>query len=212
MTPEETTMIARTHVIDPDYRRRALVARELHALQYHAEIYEDIEEFRKSRADSGLVFVADGGNGRGPVETTQDVRAEGATLPIVAYSSEPKTERIVAAMLAGALDYLAWPFEPGALNLTFHRLATEGQRKLQMKERRFDARARVARLSLRELQVLSQLVMGQSNKRIALALDISPRTVEIHRANVLRKIDAKSVADAVRLALYAGLEDDLPLA
>jgi two-component system response regulator FixJ len=75
-------------------------------------------------------------------------------------------------------------------------------------ERGADARARTAVLSPREKEVLSQLVEGKSNKGIALALDISPRTVEIHRANMMRKLNAQSIADAVRLALYAGPEDD----
>jgi FixJ family two-component response regulator len=184
------------------------VARELHARQYHAEIYEDVDEFRRSGADGDLVFAADEDAGRGLSKTVESVRATGAVVPVVAYSSEPKTERVVAAMLAGALDYLAWPFEPAALDLTFQRLATQGERQLQEMERRADARARTAVLSPREKEVLSQLVEGKSNKGIALALDISPRTVEIHRANMMRKLNAQSIADAVRLALYAGPEDD----
>ncbi|HTK73197.1 MAG TPA: LuxR C-terminal-related transcriptional regulator [Croceibacterium sp.] len=201
-------MIARIHVIDSDYRRRARVARELHDRHFHAEIYEDVDEFRRSGADGDLVFAADDESGFGPSRTMRAVQASGTTLPIVAYASEPKAERIVAAMLAGALDYLAWPFEPGALEVTFDRVVSESEQRSQASQRRADACARTAVLSRREKEVLLQLVAGKSNKGIAMALEISPRTVEIHRSNMMRKLNARSVADAVRLALYAGLEDE----
>lgn len=201
-------MIARIHVIDPDYRRRAQVARALHDRHCHAEIYEDVNEFRQSYSDGDVIFAADDGNGEGRSETVQAVHASGAALPIVAYASEPKLEKVVAAMLSGALDYLSWPFEPAALDLTFRRLTAEGEQRSQQERRLAHARAKVDSLSRREREVLSHLVKGLSNKGIGEALTISPRTVEIHRANMMRKLNARSASDAVRIALYAGLEEE----
>lgn len=75
-------------------------------------------------------------------------------------------------------------------------------------ERHLDAVKAVERLSTRELEVLIGLVRGASNKAIGRALGISPRTVEIHRSNLKRKLGAASTADLVRIGIYAGIDDD----
>ena len=123
------------------------------------------------------------------------------------YSDEPSPEKIVNAMLEGALDYLQFPFEPKLLDTAVARLSSEGERRAEQDRRRAHAKAAVEELSARELEVLASMVQGNSNKEIAQELGISPRTVEIHRGNMMRKLRARSTSDAIRLAVYAGLDE-----
>ncbi|MXP40924.1 helix-turn-helix transcriptional regulator [Altererythrobacter soli] len=193
------------HVIDPDFRRRAHIAYELLQRNIHAEVYEDVEEFGARNPDEGAVLAVDN-----PAHC--DARAliqilEGAgRLPVAVYSEEPSPARIVNAMLAGALDYLQFPFEDRLLDKAVERLTNEGDRRAEQACRRAEAKAAVEELSARELQVLVSMVQGNSNKEIAQTLGISPRTVEIHRGNMMRKLKARSSSDAIRMAVYAGLD------
>jgi two-component system response regulator FixJ len=113
-------------------------------------------------------------------------------------------------MREGAMDYLAWPFEPGLFQDTLRRLSEEGDRQRRIERARADARGRVEQLTGRERDVLVALLDGNSNKQIAALLDLSPRTVEIYRKNVMRKFDAKSTSEAVRIGIYADLWEAPP--
>jgi FixJ family two-component response regulator len=201
-------MLHRINVIDPDVRRRANVARQLMARGLHAEIFEDIEEFAHSGAVSGIVFMSD--DSVEPIgEAIAAVRnASNAILPIVFYAEDPDPELVVDAIRDGALDYLRWPFTGRLLDKVFRRVASEG-RSLERQSRQNQARAKVQELSGRETSVLELLIQGLPNKEMARALGISPRTVEIHRANMMGKLRAKSTSEAVRIGLYAGVDDDL---
>jgi len=206
-------MVAKVHLIDPDYRRRARISRELAARNSHAEIYEDLDEFDRCGASEGYLFVAEeatGGRGRRDIASL--VNSDRAALPLVVYAHQPTAPQIVTAMLAGALDYLEWPFNPGDLDAAFRRLASEGQRKAEQQRLRAAARAKVNSLTRREREVLIQMVEGLSNKEIGVVLKISPRTVEIHRGNMMQKLGALSASDAVRIALYAGVDQSFHLA
>jgi two-component system response regulator FixJ len=135
-----------------------------------------------------------------------DGQAEVA-LPVGAYAEEPSSSDVVEAMLAGALGYLKWPFDERELNVTLKRVSNEAARTLNRRRAVCDATSRVNALSRREKQVLTGLIGGLSNRAIAQTLAISPRTVEIHRSNMMNKLRARSVADAVRVGLYAGLDE-----
>lgn len=203
----ETPMRSHIHIIDSDLRRRARVSHELLRLNLHAEIYENVDEFSSQAPKSGLIFAADNAIGESPIEIIELLEAKGRRLPIAMYSEAPSPEKIVKAMLDGALDYLQWPFDPALLDNAIERLTVEGERRAQQYVRRAKARALIDELSPREMDVLNSLVNGNANKETAQELGISPRTVEIHRGNMMRKLNARSPSDAVRLALYAGLDD-----
>ena len=195
------------HVIDPDFRRRARISHELMRRDFHAEIYEDLEEFGSRIPDEGTVLAIDDParcDARGLMELLEGT---GRRLPVAMYSDEPSPEKIVNAMLEGALDYLQFPFEPKLLDTAVARLSSEGERRAEQDRRRAHAKAAVEELSARELEVLASMVQGNSNKEIAQELGISPRTVEIHRGTMMRKLRARSTSDAIRLAVYAGLDE-----
>jgi len=195
------------HIIDPDFRRRARISYELTQRNFHAEIYEDLEEFGSRIPDAGTVFAADVPERCDARELIEILHGNGKKLPVAMYSETPSPEKIVRAMLEGVLDYLQFPFEPGLLDNAVARLSSEGQRRAEQEGRRAQAKAAIEELSARELEVLSSMVRGNSNKETAQELGISPRTVEIHRGNMMRKLKARSTSDAIRLAVYAGLDE-----
>lgn len=197
------------HVIDPDFRRRASISRELIRLDLHPEIYESVFEFGTQVPKSGMILASDDAARSELPELIEMLDATGRRLPVAMYSNEPSPEKIVQAMLNGALDYLQWPFQPELLHTAVDRLHAEGKRRAEQDRRRAHSRALVEALSPRELEVLSLVVLGNANKEIAEELGISPRTVEIHRSNMMRKLNARSTSDAVRVALYAGIDEEL---
>jgi FixJ family two-component response regulator len=199
-------MGVRIHVIDHDSRRRASIAREFLGRGFHAEIYEDLTEFKDRMPSGGYVFAHDDNDHCDPKHLRELMGDQEIPLPVTFYSSEPAPERIVQAMQLGAWDYLKWPFDAKLLDSSLRTLAAVGDRLIGEHRRRLDARAKVERLTAREKDVLKLMVQGYANKNIAMELDISPRTVEIHRGNMMRKLQGNTTSDAVRIALYAGLD------
>ncbi len=133
----------------------------------------------------------------------------GIWLPLIAFDAQPRPGRIVDAIKAGALDYLSLPLDPERFARCLARIEKEAELFGQARRRMIEARDRISSLSTREREVLDWLAEGSSNKVIARELDISPRTVEIHRANMMSKLGARHAAEAVRLKLEAKLEPQL---
>lgn len=178
-------------------------------LGYHAEVYGDLAELARHRPAEGVVFVRDDvASGVNAVLSTMG--DAGISLPLVAASEEPTLARAVAAVKAGAIDYLALPFETDDLKAALIRLRHEIASYIVKRSRLVAARNSLAELSMREREVLDRLSRGFSNKEIARDLSISPRTVEIHRANMMVKLGAKHVAAAVRLMLDAKMDEAEP--
>lgn len=203
---EKRTVI---HVVDADPRNRAALARSIFELGHHAEVYEDALELISHMPRHGIVLAHDDAPVGGIAGLVDRMADSGAWLPIIAMEAEPDIERVVAAMRAGAFDYLAQPPEPGALEAAIARVTKEASVQADQRRRALDARSRIAMLSTREREVLDRLAQGSSNKAIARDLDISPRTVEIHRSNMMDKLGARHAAEAVRLRLEASMGDRL---
>lgn len=126
-------------------------------------------------------------------------------IPVIVMTGYGDVPLAVRAMRAGALDFIEKPFD-GEQILADVRNALAMSRKLQSRiSAAHAAGAHIALLTPREREVLEQLVAGRSNKVIAHALGISPRTVEIHRAHLMEKMQARTLSDLVRLALAAGV-------
>lgn len=139
--------------------------------------------------------------------------SEREILPIIMLTDDVEVSRAIEVMRAGALDLVQHPFEPILLDESLKR-ALSFRRKCQKLESVTQiARTLLARLTAREWEVLNCLIAGCSNKVVASQLGISPRTVEVHRARVIEKLEAGSLVDLVRIALAAGIEPpgfDLP--
>jgi two-component system response regulator FixJ len=129
--------------------------------------------------------------------------------PVIIMTGHGDIPMAVKAMKLGATDFIEKPFDPGKM-LTAVRSALSNQRPDHAGKPATDPdlQRKLGRLTPRERDVLEHLVAGRSNKEAALKLGISPRTVEIHRARLMEKMAATSLAQLVRLALEAGIGPD----
>jgi FixJ family two-component response regulator len=190
-------------LIDGNFRRRASLTHALAGSSVHVEPFEDIYEITMRWPRGGAILVAD----EGPAvdELIDHMTDHGEWLPVIAFSEGPDTGQVVRAVLAGALDYLEWPCDTAriltAIELAESAAASIGS--LRLREAR--ARSRVQKLTRREREVLEGVADGLSNRLIGERLSISPRTVEIHRANMLTKMGANHTSEAIRIAIEASL-------
>lgn len=196
------------HILDGDSARRAQLARLAFAAGHHAEIYASAEELLTHAPSTGLVLAHDEPVGEGIPRLIAAMMHAGHWLPVIAISDAPETSAVVRAIKAGALDYLAMPSQIAPLNEAVAGAGREADTYRAQRARAAEARQRISRLSSREREVLDRLAEGCSNKAIARDLDISPRTVEIHRMKMMGKLGARHAAEAVRLRIEAtGLEE-----
>ncbi len=191
------------HCLDSSSRVRADLARTILGLGYHAEVYANLEELTNCRPENGLIIAKDQMETGGIPELARRLRAADILLPIVGYSEEPAISQSVAALKAGALDYLALPSDMARLEEILGDLVGEANALMEALRVISDARKRLDKLSPRERDVVDRLALGMTNKEIARELGISPRTVEIHRANMKQKLGARHSAEAVRLHITA---------
>jgi FixJ family two-component response regulator len=194
------------HFVEPESRVRAELARVAFGLGHHAEVYADTEELLAHPPAEGVLALHDDGRPDGIAEALDRLTREGVWLPLLAMDHAPRTRQVVAAIKAGALDFLPLPLAPARLAQALAAIEGEAQAHAEARMRMMEARDRIARLSQREREVLDWLTEGNSNKTIARELAISPRTVEIHRANMMSKLGARHAAEAVRLRLEARLD------
>ena len=127
-------------------------------------------------------------------------------LPVIVMTGHGDVPLAVEAMKAGAIDFIEKPFDDEILLSAIRSALARRARDSERDARRAAIRDRVQRLSEREGEVLERLVAGKVNKVIAYELGISPRTVEIYRANVMTKMQADSLSDLVRMVLVEGAE------
>jgi two-component system response regulator FixJ len=132
----------------------------------------------------------------------QALKGRGPLPPVIVITGHGDVPLAVRAMKLGARDFIEKPFDPGVLIRSLRELLASPARAAALDDR---LGQRLSALTPREREVLEQLVIGRSNKAIARELGISPRTVEIHRARVMEKMQARSVAELVRLADEAGV-------
>ncbi len=125
-------------------------------------------------------------------------------FPVIIMTGHGDVALAVRAMKAGAVDFVEKPFTGDAILDSIRQAQSRFSERQAEAEAGEAARQKLALLTPRERDVFDELVRGKQNKVIAAALDISPRTVEVHRARVLEKLEARSLSDLVRLALAAG--------
>lgn len=193
------------HIVALSSLERAEQARACYAFGFHAEIYGNYEELIAARPFRGLVLAEDIPERGGIAALVAGMSTHGLWLPIIATSVAADARRVVEAVRRGALDYLTLPLDAARLRTALDTAVAEGQARGSAHRQAVNARAKLATLTAREAEVLDLLVAGSSNKTIARELEISPRTVEIHRANMMSKLGAHHAADAVRLRLEASL-------
>jgi two-component system, LuxR family, response regulator FixJ len=209
--PDESTV----HVIDDDQAVRESVAFLLTAAGFEVRAHDSAEAFLDGleQIKSGCIVTDVRMPQMSGLELLQRVRQTRPDLPVIVITGPGDVALAVEAMKAGAADFLEKPFDDEALvsavEAALRRQASGDGRDAERRE----LAQRIEALSGRERQVLEGLVAGRPNKIIAFDLGISPRTVEIYRANLMTKMHAASLSELVRMALIAGLlpNQTLPL-
>lgn len=141
------------------------------------------------------------------LEVQRVLGERGITFPVIVLTGHGDVNVAVAAMKAGALDFIEKPFEKAVLLSALEEGFAQIERSDRSKARAAEAVVRLNVLTAREHEVLEGLVRGFPNKTIAYDLGISARTVEIHRANLMTKLNVRSLSEALRIAFAAGLGD-----
>ncbi len=141
------------------------------------------------------------------LEVQRALGERGVTFPVIVLTGHGDVNVAVAAMKAGALDFIEKPFEKAVLLAALEEGFAQIERSDRGKARAAEAVLRLNVLTAREHEVLEGLVRGFPNKTIAYDLGISARTVEIHRANLMTKLNVRSLSEALRIAFAAGLGD-----
>ncbi|MGB3386801.1 MAG: response regulator FixJ [Pseudaminobacter sp.] len=140
------------------------------------------------------------------VELLEKLNETGVQVPAVVITGHGDVPMAVAAMKAGAVDFIEKPFQDEVLVEAIKRAASRLDR-IETVEDVAAVQSRLAQLSDRERQVLTAIVAGLPNKSIAYDLNISPRTVEVHRANIMSKMQAKNLPELVRMSLAVNFAD-----
>lgn len=139
------------------------------------------------------------------LEVQQALLERGVTMPVIMLTGHADVSIAVRAMKAGAVDFLEKPFEKAVLIASIEAAFARMEAAEGAAARSAEAEVVLGILTPREREVLEGLAQGLPNKTIAYDLGISPRTVEVHRANLMAKLDVRSLSDALRLAFAAGL-------
>lgn len=140
------------------------------------------------------------------VDLLRRLNEESAMLPTIVITGHGDVPMAVEAMRAGAVDFIEKPFEDEVLLDAVGRAVAELENRPRAEEDGEAIRRRLAELSDREKQVMTGVVAGLANKTIAYDLNISPRTVEVHRANVMAKMQARNLPELVRMVMAASGE------
>jgi two-component system response regulator FixJ len=201
------------HVIDDDDAARDSLLFLLETEGIAAIGHPSADEFLahvESAAVRGCIVTDVRMPGMTGIELLQALRERGATVPVVVITGHGDIALAVEAMKAGAHDFLEKPYRDDALINAVRTALAETRRNLdggggRSSAEQASACLRFTGLSPREREVLDGLVAGSSNKTIARQLGISPRTVEVYRANLMTKTQATSLSHLVRLALAAGV-------
>lgn len=187
------------YVVDDDPAARDSLALLLQADGLAVECYASAEMFLvQLQPGAGGCIIADI---RMPdmdgLELQEELKRRSSKLPVIIVTGHGDVPLAVRAMKAGAIDFLEKPFEADALLSSVRRALAASPAGVRSE----DSAERLALLTDRERQVLELIVEGRANKVIAHELSISPRTVELHRARVMDKMQARNLADLVRLVL-----------
>ena len=192
------------HLVDDDDAIRRSAGFMLKTSGYQVKTYvSGVELLKEREIEPGCILLDVRMPEMDGLQVQKALQDRGLTHPVIVMTGHGDVNVAVQAMKAGAVDFIEKPFEKAqmlsAIEEGFSRIAQAGRSTKRAEE----ARVRLQSLTPRERDVLEGLVRGHPNKTIAYDLGISPRTVEIHRANLMTKLDVRSLSDALRLAFAA---------
>jgi two-component system, LuxR family, response regulator FixJ len=195
------------HVIDDDEAVRDSLAFLLRAAKFDVQAHESAVAFLSALPDlrPGCIITDVRMPEMSGLDLLRRLKELDVTAPVIVITGHGDVPLAVEAMKIGAVDFLEKPFDDDALLISVRAALARGEHEQHRYAERIQLKERLATLSAREREVLEGLIAGFPNKTIAYDLGISPRTVEIYRANVMTKMKAASLSELVRMGLVAGI-------
>jgi two-component system, LuxR family, response regulator FixJ len=199
------------HLVDDEEAIRRSAGFMLRTSGYDVRTYDDGVEFLREakNAEPGCILLDVRMPQMDGLQVQEELNQRGVTLPVVVLTGHGDITIAVQAMKAGAVDFIEKPFEKAVLVAAIEAAFARMEETAESRTSEHDAQVRIAGLTPRERDVLRGLVRGHPNKTIAYDLGISPRTVEVHRANVMSKLGVRSLSEALRIAFAAGLDGEM---
>jgi two-component system response regulator FixJ len=193
------------HLIDDDEHVRRAVAFLLGTAGFAVRVHESAVLFFENLdgLQPGCIVSDVRMPGMDGVELQRRLKDKGVAMPMIIMTGHADVALAVSAMKAGAVDFIEKPFDDEVLLTAVRTALAQYAQAGQTTGETSLIRSRLETLSEREKQVLEGLLSGHPNKTIAYDLDLSPRTVEVHRSNLMAKMGAKSLSDLVRMAMLA---------
>ena len=200
----------KVYVIDDDDAMRDSLDFLLGSADFHVTLFESARNFLDAlpTIDFGCVVSDVRMPGIDGIELLKRLKAGGSLFPVVIMTGHGDVPLAVEAMKLGAMDFLEKPFEDDRLIGMIEAALRQAEPGIKSEAVTIEIQSRIASLSPRERQVMDGLIAGLSNKLIAREYDISPRTIEVYRANVMTKMQAASLSELVRLAMRGGVFKD----
>ena len=200
----------KVYVIDDDEAMRDSLDFLLDSSGFDVVLFENAQSFLDALPNLALGCVVSDVRmpGIDGIELLKRMKALQSPYPVIIMTGHGDVPLAVEAMKLGAVDFLEKPFEDDRLITMIETAIRQAEPATKSEALTQDIVARIATLSPRERQVMNGLVAGLSNKLIARDYEISPRTIEVYRANVMTKMQASSLSELVRLAMRAGLLND----
>lgn len=201
MSESEATIF----VVDDDPGVRQSLEMLIRAIGQSVETYASAGEFLDAYTSErpGCLVLDLRMPGMSGLELQEELGSRGSNLPVIFITAHGDVPTAVDAVKGGAIDFIQKPFRDQDLIEKIELALEQNERALEEAAERGDVQARVASLTSRERQVMDIVVDGKTNKAMATELRLSERTVEIHRARVMSKMGAESLADLVKMALRA---------
>ena len=195
------------HVIDDDEAARQSLAFLLKTARLEARTYDSATAFLSAlpNVSSGCIITDVRMPELSGVDLLRRLKELKVAMPVIVITGHGDVQLAVEAMKVGAEDFIEKPFDDERLLNAVRSALGRWEKGSQEEAHRAGLLDKLATLSSREREVLDGLVTGKPNKIIAFDLGISPRTVEIYRANVMTKMNAASLSELVRMALFAGV-------
>lgn len=193
------------HIVDDDPDIRKCLSELVNTINYKSSTYHDADDFLENYIDDGygcliLDLRMPGISG---LELHQQLQKKNIDLPVIMISGFGDVSTVVKAMKAGVLDFLEKPFKNQELLDRIYKAVNKHKDDREKNNTLNQTIKRINSLTKREQQVMTLVVAGKLNKDIAQKLDISVKTVEVHRANVMEKMAVSSITDLVRLSIQA---------
>ena len=198
------------YIIDDDAAMRDSLDFLLGSAGFEVTLFDSAMDFLDALPNLGFGCVVSDVRmpGLDGIDLLKRLKQDHRALPIVVMTGHGDIPLAVEAMKLGAIDFLEKPFEDERLLNAITTALSRPADEMKTEAAAAEVAARIASLSPRERQVMEGLVAGLSNKLIAREYDISPRTIEVYRANVMTKMQAGSISELVRLAMRGGLLKD----